>query len=210
MSQYIVGLKVRTLRSAIRRLPRRTRTHGWTHPVPLEAPGPQPLHHRVRIKGSYPQFIYWLEMPFFAPLPIEADRFFSQPGMADKNLTLDWYPVGTGPYMLTENDPNARMVLERNPNFRGEPYPADGETGDVGDAARGLLADAGRRMPFIDKVVFSREKEGIPYWNKFLQGYYDTSGIASDSFDEAVKISVEGEATVSPEMEAAYAWRLRW
>jgi ABC-type transport system substrate-binding protein len=57
-------------------------------------------------------------------------------------------------------------------------------------------------MPFIDKVVFSREKEGIPYWNKFLQGYYDTSGIASDSFDEAVKISVEGEATVSPEMEA--------
>ena len=41
----------------------------------------------------------------------------------------------------------------------------------------GLLADAGKPLPFIDKLVFSREKEGIPYWNKFLQGYYDTSGI---------------------------------
>jgi oligopeptide transport system substrate-binding protein len=27
--------------------------------------------------------------------------------MAEKNLTLDWYPVGTGPYMLVENNPNA-------------------------------------------------------------------------------------------------------
>ena len=52
-------------------------------------------------------------MNFFAPVPIEADRFYGQPGMAEKNLTLDWYPVGTGPYMLTENNPNARLVLAR-------------------------------------------------------------------------------------------------
>ena len=62
-------------------------------------------------------------------------------GMAEKNFTLDWWPVGTGPYMLTENNPNSRMVLERNPNFRGEPYPSEGEPGD---AAAGLLADAGK------------------------------------------------------------------
>ncbi len=101
--------------------------------------------------------------------------------------------------MLTENNPNARMVLERNPNYRGEAYPAEGE---AGDASASLLADAGKRMPFIDRVVFSREREGIPYWNKFLQGYYDFSGISSDSFDQAVRISVEGEAGVSPEMKA--------
>jgi oligopeptide transport system substrate-binding protein len=35
--------------------------------------------------------------------------------------------------------------------------------------------------------VFTREKEQIPYWNKFLQGYYDASGISSDSFDQAVQ-----------------------
>jgi hypothetical protein len=42
--------------------------------------------------------------------------------------------------------------------------------------------------PFIDKVVFTREKESIPYWNKFLQGYYDASGVSSDNFDQAVQM----------------------
>jgi len=154
---------------------------------------------RIRVKGKYPQFIYWLAMPFFAPIPHEADQFYAQRGMNDgRNLTLDWYPVGTGPYMLTENDPNARMVLTRNPNFRGETYPSEGEPGD---AEAGLLRDAGKSIPFVDRVVFSREKEGIPYWNKFLQGYYDRSGIASDNFDQAVQISIEGQATLTPEME---------
>ena len=155
--------------------------------------------YRIRVRGKYPQFIYWQAMPFFAPIPPEADRFYAQAGMAEKNLTLDWYPVGTGPYMLTENNPNARMVLERNPNFSGEAYPAEGE---AGDAAAGLLADAGKQAPFIDKILFTREKEGIPYWNKFLQGYYDQSGISNDNFDNAVRISIEGEAGLSPEMEA--------
>jgi ABC-type transport system substrate-binding protein len=101
--------------------------------------------------------------------------------------------------MLSENDPNARMVLARNPNFRGEPYPSEGEPGD---AARGLLADAGKTMPFLDKAVYTREKEAIPLWNKFLQGYYDLSGIGSDTFDQAVRVNTEGEAGLSPEMEA--------
>ncbi|MDP1527664.1 MAG: ABC transporter substrate-binding protein [Rhodocyclaceae bacterium] len=154
-------------------------------------------HYRIRIKGKYPQFLYWLTMPFFAPMPWEADRFHSQPGMAEKNLTLDWYPVGTGPFMLTENNPNARMVLERNPNFRGETYPCEGE---AGDEAAGLLADCGKPLPFIEKVVFTREKEQIPYWNKFLQGYYDASGISSDSFDQAVQVASGGEISLTPEM----------
>lgn len=154
--------------------------------------------YRIRVKGKYPQFLYWLAMPFFAPMPWEADKFHSQPGMAEKNLTLDWYPIGTGPYMLTENNPNARMVLERNPNFRRETYPCEGE---AGDREEGLLQDCGQALPFIDKVVFTREKEQIPYWNKFLQGYYDASGISSDSFDQAVQVSA-GEVTLSDEMRA--------
>jgi oligopeptide transport system substrate-binding protein len=151
---------------------------------------------RVTLNGRYPQFVYWLAMPFFAPVPWEADRFFAQAGMEPKNFTLDWWPVGTGPYMLTENNPNARMVLEKNPNFHGEAYPSDGEPGD-----EELLKDAGKPLPFIEKVVYSREKESIPYWNKFLQGYYDMSGISSDVFDQAVRVGIEGDAAVSPEME---------
>lgn len=154
---------------------------------------------RVSLQGAYPQFLYWLSMPFFSPVPREVDRFFAQPGMAERNLTLDWWPVGTGPYMLVENNPNARMVLARNPNYRNDPYPCEGE---AGDAEAGLLTDCGKPMPFIDRVVFSREREGIPYWNKFLQGYYDASGVSSDNFDQAVTLTSQGEVSLSEDMEA--------
>ena len=153
--------------------------------------------YRIKVKGKYPQLLYWLAMPFFAPVPPEVDRFHAAPGMEEKNLTLDWYPVGTGPYMLTVNNPNRQMVLERNPNFHEEYYPSEGEPGD---REAGLLDDAGKRLPFIDKVVFSLEKETIPYWNKFLQGYYDTSGISADSFDQAVRMGAGGEATLTERM----------
>ena len=154
--------------------------------------------YRVKLKGKYPQFVYWLAMQFFSPVPWEAERFYTQAGMQKKNLLLDWYPVGTGPYMLSLNDPNRQMVLVKNPNFRGERYPAAGEPDD---AAQGLLADAGKTIPFVDKAVYSLEKEDIPYWNKFLQGYYDASGISSDTFDQAVKVGAQGEAALTPDLQ---------
>lgn len=153
--------------------------------------------YRIRLKGRYPQFIYWLAMNFFAPMPWEAERFYAQEGMKARNLTLHWYPVGTGPYMLTENNPNLRMVLSANPHFRGEPYPSEGTAQDQTD---GLLADAGKTMPFIRKAIYSLEKEAIPRWNKFLQGYYDNSGISSDSFDQAVQFGAEGDANLTDDM----------
>lgn len=152
----------------------------------------------ITLNQKYPQFLYWLSMSFFAPMPWEADYFYSQDGMKDKNITLDWYPVGTGPFMLTENNPNRRMVLEQNPNFRGEAYPSEGEEGDK---ELGLLVDAGKKMPFIDMAIYSLEKESIPSWNKFLQGYYDTSGIVSDSFDQAVQFNAQGDAELTDEMQ---------
>jgi len=155
--------------------------------------------YRIIIHGKYPQFAYWLAMPFFSPMPREVERFYAQPGMKERNLSLDWWPVGSGPYYLSENDPNRRMVMTKNPYYDSETYPVEGE---VGDAQAGYLADAGKPLPLIEQVVFSLEKETIPYWNKFLQGYYDASGISSDSFDQAVQVSVSGEAAVSDEMKA--------
>ena len=125
---------------------------------------------RIRVVGKYPQFKYWLAMTFFAPIPWEVDAFYAQAGMSRRNLNPDTWPVGTGPYMLTEYIPNARMELVRNPNYRGVPYPCEGE---AGDEAKGLLKDCGKPTPFVDKMVSVIEKEGTSVATKFIQGYYD-------------------------------------
>jgi len=204
MSDYIVGLKEysNTLKAVVN-LQSGTTDEGIyldLNNFPLEGAQVVDSHtYRIKIKGKYPQFMYWLAMPFFAPIPWEADRFYTQQGLVEKNITLDWYPVGTGPYMLTDNNPNLIMVLEKNPNFHGESYPVEDKTNNL---KSDLLEDAGKPLPFIDKIMFYRDKESIPRWNKFLQGYYDASGIGSDSFDQAVQISGQGEATVTKEMRA--------
>ncbi len=136
----------------------------------------------ILIKGKYPQFLYWLSMNFFAPIPWEADLFYQQKGLIKKNITLNTYPVGTGAYYLAKNNPNQEMILKANPNFHKEHF-------------------RGERLPFIKEVVYSLEKESIPLWNKFLQGYYDASGVSSEAFDQAVSISTSGDMGLSDEMK---------
>ncbi len=153
---------------------------------------------KITIKGRYPAFMYWLAMPFFSPLPWEADKFFQNEALKENNLSLDWYPIGTGPFMLTENNPNRRIVLKKNPLTHPMFYPKKGSKLDV---KRGYLKNAGRKLPMLDEVLYSLEKESIPRWNKFLQGYYDLSAINSDSFDAAVSIDEQGVPRLSKRLK---------
>ncbi len=125
---------------------------------------------RIRIKGKYPQWSYWMQMTFMAPVPWEADAFYAQPGMAAVGLTLDTWPVGTGPFMMTEFLKDRRHVMKRNPNYRGEPYPCEGMPEDK---AAGLLDDCGKPTPFVDTLVSTIEREAVPQRGKFRQGFYD-------------------------------------
>ncbi len=153
--------------------------------------------YSISLKVKYPQFIYWMAMPFFAPVPSEADAFYGQGVLLDRQITLDTYPVGTGPYRMAENKPSRRIILVRNENYHTEYYPSDGTE----EAKKlGLLEDAGKKLPFINKAIYTMEKENIPYWNKFLQGYYDTSGISSDSFDQAIK-TTDGNTGLSDKLK---------
>ena len=179
MAQYIIGLKDLSaqLRQADEKLRQGLSPSARDLPFldlrkfPLAGAQALDAHTlRLTIKGKYPQFKYWLAMTFFCPIPWEAEAFYAQPGMAAHNFSLNYWPVGTGPYMAIEYIENRRHTLVKNPNFRGEPYPCQGSEEDRRD---GLLADCGKRMPFIDKIVFTVEKETIPLENKFLQGFYD-------------------------------------
>ena len=143
---------------------------------------------RIRLKGKYPQWSFWLAMPFTAPVPWEADAFYAQPGMSRNGLSLNTWPVGSGPYMMTEYVQDRRHVMQRNPNYRADPYPCEGMPGDK---EAGLLDDCGKNMPFIDKLVFNNEKEGVSLASKFRQGYLDVPEIERP--EHGVTFGIEAE-----------------
>ena len=155
--------------------------------------------YRVILNAKYPQFVYWLAMPFFSPMPQEAIDFYGQPVMKERNITIDRFPVGTGPYLMDSLISHKEIVLVKNENFRIAYYPSDGEPGD---REAGLLDDAREIVPFIPKIVCKLEKEYIPRWNKFLQGYYDSSSISSDTFDRAVAFNDTGDPAASEVLKA--------
>ncbi|VEB35584.1 bacterial extracellular solute-binding protein [Legionella sainthelensi] len=95
------------------------------------------------------------------------------------------------------------MVLKKNPNFREMYYPGHGS---ARDKKLGYLDNAGKRLPLVDQIIFTLEKESIPRWNKFLQGYYDNSAIGSNSFDQAIHINRHGNATLTREMRKKHMY----
>jgi ABC-type transport system substrate-binding protein len=153
----------------------------------LECPGLRVVDgytFQIVLNQKYPQFRYWLAMPFFSPMPEEAIQFYEQSPLIKRNINLNRYPVGTGAFRLSYYDPNWRIELKKNENFRDEPYPGAGN----------------KTMPLIEKAVYSMEREFTARWWKFLQGYYDTSGVSSDVFSQAMDLSGT-EAHLSDQMK---------
>jgi ABC-type transport system substrate-binding protein len=134
--------------------------------------------HTLRIKLSrpYPQLLYILAMSYAAAVPREAVEFYGGEFLN--------HPVGTGPYRLEKWVRNSIITLVKNPGFRkGEAYPSRGEPGD---REKGLLDDAGKQVPFIDRVEFQIFLEDQPMWLNFLKGRIDRSGIPKDNFSSAI------------------------
>lgn len=162
---------------------------------------PDPATLEIVLRQADPKILYWFAMPFTTALPHEAVTYYD--GNAGRPRLAD-HPVGTGPFILTTYDKQFRMILEKNPKWWGvaEPkapavaFPSDGPPEDV---AKGTIDPAyfGRTMPFLARIEFRRERESIPRFNKFLQGYYDYGGIIKESFDAVVQ-----NDRLSPEMVA--------
>jgi oligopeptide transport system substrate-binding protein len=154
---------------------------------------------RIVLSEPYPQILYWFAMPFSTPMPWEAVAYYNGKNGHDH---LADHPISSGPYRVTRYDKQAIIVLERNPDwhgarFPGAPgtvYPNEGEPGDK-EAGRLDSRVTGKPLPFISRIEYRREKESIPTFNKFLQGYYDMSGIIQESFDRVIK-----EDHLSPDM----------
>ena len=203
MQHYIVGLETFS-ESITQTVKENNKIDQWTDLREYSIEGIRVINDSeltIKINGKYPQFSYWLSMNFFAPIPWEADLFYHQKGLIAKNITLNWFPVGTGTYYLAENNPNKQMQLLVNPNYHHEVYPSlSAEESQTSKVPKELLEDSGKKLPFIKEIIYALEKESIPLWNKFLQGYYDASGISSEAFDQAVQVSSAGSMGLTDEM----------
>jgi len=128
----------------------------------------------VRLKKPWPQFVNTaLADSVTTPIAKEAVDFYGKDIIS--------HPVGTGPFKLNVWRRGSYVELVRNPDFRGESYPSEGEPGD---AEAGYLDDAGKPMPFADRVVWTVIKEYQPAWLLFLQGKVDASVIPKDNYNE--------------------------
>ncbi len=130
---------------------------------------------QITLTAPWPSILYAIEHLPFTPMPREAVEHY---GKRIINVA-----VGTGPYKLERWDQGSRIVLVRNENYRHDPYPSEGEPGDK---EKGLLADAGKPMPFIDRVEFEIIEEDQPYWLTFDKGLIDSAGIPKDTFSNVV------------------------
>lgn len=151
---------------------------------------------QIELRGVYPQFLYWLTMTFFAPMPWEVDKFYQNPNVAAQNIGVNTYPVGSGAYNIQDNSPNRQIVLVKNPYYHHDTYP-----NVPPNFPNNLQALAGKQLPFIEHAVFKQESEALPRWQKFLQGYYDSAGVGGDLFNQAIRISPSGQTLLTNDLQ---------
>ena len=151
----------------------------------LRAPDPYTLE--ILLNRPYPQLLWILTMHYAFALAREAVDYYGEEFVN--------HPVGTGPYILKSWQRNYRVEFVRNPKWaetgRVEVYPSEGEPGD---AELGLLDDAGKPIPFFDRIVQFVVQDPSTAWLMFLRGQFSASGISRDNWD-----AVLGENTTLDE-----------
>jgi len=104
-------------------------------------------------------------------------------------------PVGTGPYKLKEWRRGQRIVLEANPTFRDERYPAPTDPTDR--AIAGKLV--GRKLPLVPEVDISIIEESNPRFLSFRQKSLDYVGVPGDLISNVM----DAGNALKPEFAAA-------
>jgi oligopeptide transport system substrate-binding protein len=140
---------------------------------------------QIKLLKPFPQLLYVLAMNFGAPMAKEVTQKYGHEGLS-QNM------VGTGPYKLKSYVRGSKIILVKNPNFRGEKYPSDG---DPVAKENSLLAYAGRDLPFVHEIQFHVIKEEQPAWLRFQTGELDIGYIPKDNFATAIQAS-----NLSPEL----------
>jgi len=162
---------------------------------------------QFKLAKPFPQLIFVLAMQCYAPMPREVISYHLAemkdgaggriPIPVKERSTEIREPeavVGTGAYMLTEWERGSKIIVERHPEFRDEYYPTEG---GPGDEEKGLLKDAGKKLPFIDARHYICVTEPNPQWMLFLTKQRDYALIPPQVF----------QTVISPSHDLLDAWK---
>lgn len=100
----------------------------------------------IRLKKPYGKLLERLATPFFFIVPKEAVDYYKD--------EFARHPVGTGAYMFEKYEPGNAVFLKKNPNF----WKKD---------------DKGKRLPYLDGLVFKILRNPQLALNEFLSGNLD-------------------------------------
>ena len=134
----------------------------------------------IELNRPYPQLLWAMAMSFTSPMPEEAIR-------AAKN-DLRQKTVGTGPFIITNFNPSQEVVLKKNENYTSSLYPTEG---DRFAQEKGLLKDAGAKLPLVNSVRFVVLKETQTEWLNFMTKKIDLVNLMKDQYPLA--LSPEGK-----------------
>src|SRR5213075_814847 len=127
-----------------------------------------------KLKEPDYNFLYVLAMPNVVPVAREVIETYG----ADTHA----HPVGTGPFILKEWVRRSKIVLERNPNYRGfELETRYANSGDEWDR-RAMDALHGKRLPALDRVEIYPIEDDQPRFLAFLNKEHDLLDETPPSF----------------------------
>jgi ABC-type transport system substrate-binding protein len=132
---------------------------------------------RIRLAKPDYNFLYILAMPNVGAQAREVVEAYG--------TDIGAHPVGTGPYRLGEWKRSAKIVLERNPNFREEYYEA--EPPDDDPISQQLYKEnKGKRLPICDRVEIVIIEESQPRWLAFLNKELDWVNLPYEFLNMAI------------------------
>ena len=112
-------------------------------------------------------------MSFVSPIPMEVVE-------AESNL-IDYHTVGTGPFFLDKADFKKEIILSKFNFYHESLYPTEGDRFANG---RGLLKDAGEKIPFLNSVVFTVVKSNASRWEQFSKNKLDLIVLPQEFFSQ--------------------------
>jgi ABC-type transport system substrate-binding protein len=149
-----------------------------------------PLRFSLQLTQANPRFLTKLATSAMSVVPAEAVAYYKD--------RFSVNPVGTGPFTLTDVDRKGVLRLRKYARYHGV-YPS---AGAPGDAEKGLLKAAGKRLPLVDEIEMPLIEEAQPAMLKMLKGELDWLGVDRANFTRMIERPGPGQFRLKPEFAA--------